>query len=89
MTRWETKVVVGNARGVHGRVATRLVEIAANNKVRLTLCRNGDCTDSAAILEVLALALVQGTEITLCAEGERAEAALAAAVSVLVGQDDD
>ena len=67
MTRRETKVVVGNARGVHGRVATRLAEIAANNKVRLTLRRNGDCIDSAAILEVLALALVQGTEITLCA----------------------
>lgn len=81
-------VSVGNARGVHGRVATRLAEIAANYQVCLTLTRGAETVDCASILDVLALALVQGTAITLRAEGEQAGAALAVARVVLTGQDD-
>ena len=89
MTRRHMTVVIGNARGVHGRVATRLAEAALNHKVRLTLCRDGDCIDCGSILDVLALALVQGTEVSLQAEGTQDVAALAAARAILIGQDDD
>ncbi len=88
MSRLETTVTVGNTRGVHGRVATRLAEIAADHQVCLTLTRDGEMVDCASILDVLALALVQGTVITLRAEGEQAGAALVVAREVLMGQDD-
>ena len=88
MSWLETTVIVGNTRGVHGRVATRLAEIAANYQVCLTLTRDAETVDCASILDVLALALVQGTAITLRAEGEQAGAALAVAREVLTGQDD-
>lgn len=88
MSRLETAVIVGNTRGVHGRVATRLAEIATNQRVCLTLTRDGETVDCASILDVLALALVQGTAITLRAEGEQAEEALGAAREVLMEQED-
>ena len=88
MNRLETTVIVGNTRGVHGRVATRLAEIAANHQVCLTLTREAETVDCASILDVLALALVQGTAITLQAEGEQAGVALAVARKVLMEQDD-
>ena len=88
MIRIEAPVFVGNTRGVHGRAATRLAEIASEQRVRLTLTRDGETVDCASILDVLALALVHGTLVTLRAEGERAATALAAAGEVLTGQDD-
>ena len=88
MSRCETAVIVGNTRGVHGRVATRLAEIATDCHVCLTLIRDEETVDCASILDVLALALVQGTTITLRAEGDQAEVALEAAREVLMEQDD-
>ena len=88
MSQCETAVIVGNTRGVHGRVATRLAEIATDCHVCLTLIRDEETVDCASILDVLALALVQGTTITLRAEGDQAEVALEAAREVLMEQDD-
>ena len=88
MSRCETAVIVGNTRGVHGRVATRLAEIATDHHVCLTLTRDEETVDCASILDVLALALVQGTAITLRAEGDQAGVALEAAREVLMEQDD-
>ena len=88
MSRCETAVIVGNTRGVHGRVATRLAEIATDCHVCLTLIRDEETVDCASILDVLALALVQGTTITLRAEGDQAGVALEAAREVLMEQDD-
>ena len=79
---------VGNDRGVHGRVATRLAEIALEHGVALRIDRDGEGADCASILDVLALALACGDTVRLEAAGERAEAALAAAAGVLARRDD-
>ncbi|MBV5316199.1 MAG: HPr family phosphocarrier protein [Desulfobulbaceae bacterium] len=81
-------LLVGNERGVHGRVATRLAEIAAEYGVLLQISRGDETVDCSSILDVLALALVQGTEIRLHAGGDKAEQALRAAQAVVTGQDD-
>lgn len=81
-------LVVGNKRGVHGRVATRLAEIASNYAVQVRIRRGEQCVDGSSILDVLALALVEGTEIELTVAGERAGEALSAAVNLLTAQDD-
>ena len=78
---------VGNDRGVHGRVATRLAEIAMEHNASLRIDRDGEQADCASILEVLALALACGDTVHLEA-GEQAEAALAAARLVLTRRDD-
>lgn len=81
-------LAVGNQRGVHGRVATRLAEIAAEYGVILQIIKGEETVECSSILDVLALALVQGTEISLRACGEKAEAALQAAQIVIASQDE-
>lgn len=82
------RLIVGNKRGVHGRVATRLAEIASNYAVQVQIRRGEQWVDGSSILDVLALALVEGTEIKLAVAGDRAGEALSAAVSLLTAQDD-
>jgi phosphocarrier protein HPr len=81
-------LIVGNRRGIHGRVATRLAEIALEYDVIFRIQRGKKSVECSSILDVLALALVEGTTINLQAEGERAEAALALAAHLITVQDD-
>ena len=80
--------VVGNDRGVHGRVATRLAEIAMEHNASLRIDRDGEQADCTSILEVLALALACGDDGTRTGGRRQAEAALAAARLVLTRRDE-
>lgn len=88
MKRSTRTLIVGNVRGIHGRVATALAEIAATYQVTLVLCRGEEHADCSSILDVLALALVWGTEVRVEVEGARAEAALRAVAQLLTAEDD-
>jgi phosphocarrier protein HPr len=79
---------VGNERGVHGRVATRLAEIARAHEVTLQIIGKNEIVDCSSVLDVLALALVQGTPVVLEVRGEQAATALAAAAAVITNRDD-
>jgi len=72
--------------GVHGRVAVQLAEIAEDNDVDLTLNSGGEEVSCASILELLGLALVEGTRVTVRAEGKKASQALAAVRILLMGE---
>lgn len=82
------EVIVGSTRGVHGRVATRLAEIAASHRVALLIHRDDGIVDCSSILDVLALALTKGTVICMTAEGDLAEKAMSAVVQVLTAEDE-
>lgn len=88
MNRGARTLVVANERGVHGRVATALAEIAARHQVRLVIIKSAECADCSSILDVLALGLVQGTRLRVEAEGMRAEEALQAVEKLFTAQDD-
>lgn len=88
MSHCERPVIIGNGRGVHSRVATRLAEIAAQFGVRMCIRQEEEWVNCTSILDVLALGLVQDTPVTVRAEGEQAEAALTAAVNLLLSEDD-
>lgn len=88
MNRGVRTLVVGNERGVHGRVATALAEIAVRHQVRLVIDKGTECADCSSILDVLALALVQGTRLRVEAEGMHAEEALQAVEQLLTAKDD-
>ena len=75
-------------RAPAAEVATRLAEIAAEYGVLLQVSRGDETVDCSSILDVLALALVQGTEISLHAGGEKAAESLRAAQAAVTGQDD-
>jgi len=82
-------VVVGSASGLHARPAALFVAAAAAQPVRVTI-RTADKPPVPAnsMLSVLALGAKHGTEVTLEAEGDGAEAALAALADLLVRDHD-
>lgn len=77
-------VVVGSTSGLHARPASLFVKAAAQQGAVVRL-RVGDrpAVDARSILAVLAQRVKQGTEVTLEAEGDGAEAALDALAALL------
>lgn len=86
----EREIIVANARGVHSRVATGLALIAREHGVLLQIVLGPERVDCASILDVLSMALVCGTKLTVRVEGCEAAAqlALAAAQRILTVQDE-
>ncbi|WP_194897820.1 HPr family phosphocarrier protein [Catenulispora pinisilvae] len=74
----ERTVVVGSTSGLHARPAKLLVTAAKEQPATVRL-RIGDrpAIDARSILAVLAAGVKQGTEVTLEADGDGAEAAVA------------
>ena len=80
----ERTVVVGSTSGLHARPAKLLVQAAAQQPARVRL-RVGDrpAIDTRSILAVLAQRVKQGTEVTLEADGDGAEEAVAALAELI------
>lgn len=70
-------VVIAAATGLHARPAAEFVALAAAQPVPVTI-RTGEKgpVPANSMLGVLSLGAERGTEVTLSAEGEGAEAAL-------------
>ena len=77
-------VAVASSVGLHARPAKLFTEAAAAAPVRVTIAKgDGPPVDAASILRVMALGVKHGEEVTVSAEGDGAEAALAALVALL------
>lgn len=72
------ELVVPNRLGLHARAASKLVQTLAPYAARVLMSANGREVNAKSILGVMLLAAAQGTSIRFRAEGEDAEAALAA-----------
>ncbi|WP_456388024.1 HPr family phosphocarrier protein [Desulfolithobacter sp.] len=84
----ERECVVCNARGVHGRVAAALARVVLNREVAIRLIRDREDVDCGSILDILSLALVAGTRVTIRAEGKDAALALEEVVKILEQEKD-
>lgn len=84
----EKNIVVQNQRGIHGRVAARLAQIADRHKVALHIIHNGERIDCSSILDVLSMAFVYRTRFTIRVEGETRKAvkALAAVEKLFIAR---
>ena len=72
------KVKVLDAHGLHLREAARIVRASKNFKSRIHLFHDSKLADALSILDVLALAVTQGNEITVIVEGPDEKEAAAA-----------
>ena len=90
MMVFERDITVANRRGVHSRVATGLALIAREHGVLLQIIHDSQLIDCSSILDVLSLAMVCGTRLTVRVQGGGAEAelALAAAERLLTAPDE-
>jgi len=72
-----------NKYGLHARPAMQFVEVASRFKAGVRLKRDEQEVDGKSIMEIMLLAAERGCRITITAEGEDAEGALAALVGLV------
>ena len=81
----EVRVDMPAAVALHARPAASFVKTAMRFRSRVTVGVDGKTADAKSILAVLALGATGGTQLTLSAEGEDADAALDALATCVSG----
>jgi phosphocarrier protein HPr len=83
------EVQIVNKLGLHARAAAKLTQIASSFKCEVWLSRNGRKVNAKSIMGVMMLAAGKGASITINAEGDDAEAALAALQKLIADKFDE
>jgi phosphocarrier protein len=73
----EKTVTIINKLGLHARAAAKLVTLASKFSADVKVRKEGREVSGKSIMGVMMLAAAQGSSITLIAEGEDAEQAMA------------
>jgi len=87
MARAETQIV--NKLGLHARASAKLTQVASGYKCEIWLERNGRRVNAKSIMGVMMLAAGKGATITVEAQGDDADAALAAVLKLIAGKFDE
>ena len=82
-------VVIINKLGLHARASAKLTQVASGYKCEVWLERNGRRVNAKSIMGVMMLAAGKGATITVDAEGEDADAALAAVLKLIADKFDE
>jgi phosphocarrier protein len=72
------ELTIVNKLGLHARASAKLTQVASGFKSEVWLMRNGRRVNAKSIMGVMMLAAGKGSTVTVEADGEDAEAALAA-----------
>ncbi|MDQ0203258.1 HPr family phosphocarrier protein [Pectinatus haikarae] len=72
----EKTLTIENKTGLHARPASMFVQTANKFKAKIKLTAKGKTVDAKSILMIMSLGLQQGTDVTISADGEDAQAAL-------------
>jgi phosphocarrier protein len=83
MSEISRNVTIVNDLGLHARAASKLVQLASKFPVDIKIGRDDMTVNAKSIMGVLMLAAAKGTDLTLTATGEDAQAQ--AAVDAVVG----
>lgn len=67
-----------NKLGLHARAASKFVTVASQYNARVTVVKDGREVSGKSIMGVMMLAAARGSTIEVTAEGDDADAALAA-----------
>ena len=87
MPRAEVEIV--NKLGLHARASAKLTQVASSFRAEVWLSRNGRRVNAKSIMGVMMLAAGKGTVVVIEADGEDAEAALAALVKLIADRFDE
>ena len=82
----EANIVVNHEVGLHARPAAQFVKTAQGFDAAITVTnvtKDSDAVDAKSILRVLTLAVLQGNEIKITAEGEDEEIALSTLLELI------
>ena len=76
-------VLIGNRRGLHARASAKFVTLASSQPVSLTVEKDGSSVTATSIMGLMMLGAAMGDSITISAEGDGAETAVAALVQLV------
>jgi phosphocarrier protein HPr len=71
-------VTIANASGLHARPAMEFVRVASGFRSNVKIYKLDECVDGKSIMQLMLLAAVAGTSLTIVAEGEDAPEAIEA-----------
>ena len=83
------EILIVNKLGLHARASAKLTQVASGYQCELWLTRNGRRVNAKSIMGVMMLAAGKGASITIDAEGDDAEAALAALQKLIADKFDE
>jgi phosphocarrier protein len=83
------EVLIVNKLGLHARASAKLTQVASSFTCEVWLSRNGRRVNAKSIMGVMMLAAGKGATITIDAQGEDAEAALAALQKLIADKFDE
>ena len=72
----ERNVTIKNPLGLHVRPSTRFAETASKFRSDVQVIKDGQAVNAKSSIDLLTLAAVEGTELTLRAEGDDASQAI-------------
>ena len=78
MTQTSRTVQINNRRGLHARASAKFVTLASTQPVELVVEKDGSKVTGTSIMGLMMLGAAMGDSITISAEGEGAENAVAA-----------
>ena len=87
MARADVEII--NKLGMHARASAKLTQMASGYPCEIWLSRNGRRVNAKSIMGVMMLAAGKGAMITIEAEGEGADAALAALQKLIADKFDE
>lgn len=80
----QTSVVIPNRRGLHARASAKFVTLAAAQPVPVTVAKAGaGSVTGTSIMGLMMLGAALGDTIVISAEGDGADAAIAALVALV------
>ena len=84
-----SELTIVNKLGLHARASAKLTQVANSFRCDVWLSRNGRRVNAKSIMGVMMLAAGKGAMITIEAEGEGADAALAALQKLIADKFDE
>jgi phosphocarrier protein len=85
MPRHERRFTIVNTLGLHARAAAQLVQTANRFRSEIHVEKDGMQVNGKSIMGVLTLAAAKGSMVTVSADGEDADGAMAALAKVIEG----
>ena len=85
----QTEAEIVNKLGLHARASAKLTQVASSFKCEVWLSRNGRRMNAKSIMGVMMLAAGKGASIVIEAQGDDADAALAALQKLIADKFDE
>lgn len=83
------EMTIINKLGLHARAAAKLINVTSRFSSDIQLCKDGRSVDGKSIMAVMMLAASKGTVLTVSADGDDAQEALADIESLILNRFDE